>query len=1267
MKILFLLLLIYTSNLFGQENVTLQLAWKHQFQSAGYYMAKEKGFYSNAGLKVTIKEYTYGMNVTDEVVNSKAEFGIGRSSLIHSKLEGLPVVMLGAIFQHSPLVLISKKRDDITKITDFKNKKLMLIDDHVGLASINAMLLSYGIKPDMYTFQSSTFKIDDLIDGKTDVLLSYISNEPFALDKKNIEYSIFSPKEHGFDFYSDIIFTSQNILKQNPKIVNAFRKASLEGWKYAMEHPSQTIDLILSKYNTQNKTREALEFEANAMIDLIDEKNYPLGNINQQKIESNAQTYRLMGLTNKNHSLDDLIYDTDIKKKLEYSVKELEWIEQSKTIKYVYDIDWAPFEWRDKENNHKGIVKDLIDRISKESRIKFQAINSTSWLDAMKKAKSGQVDMYSGVGVTLDKKEYMNFSKKILSFPYVFVSRQNEDYLEGFEDTINKRVAVVKGYTIEGILKQYRPNQKLIEVENISEGLKKLQENKIDILISNKASASYYIRKHNIFDLKFAYKTDYTLDLTIALNKKIPQEVLSIINKAIDLIPREDIVSMQNQYLVDIEKDDVNYILFLKIISGAFLAFLVIVFWNRKLSSMIKLKTHDIEKQKEEVEDLMDSLDKNVLFSRTDLQGKIIHVSTSFCKISEYTKEELIGKTHNIVRHPDMKSEIFKNLWETIQSGKTWNGEIKNLKKNGGFYWVTASMSPELDEDGSITGYRSIRHDITAQKKVEDLTDNLEQKIESRTKELDEERKFIGSIISSSQDALIVIDKSSNVTVWNESATNIFGYTENEMIGASIEKIIPHHFRELHYAGVKRVSSNGERKLLGRGAIEIEATRKDSKVIPIDLALNTFMIDDTMFFSASIRDISERVELTKQQQELLIKVEDQKQFVQTLLDSQEQLIITTDGKTLISANETFLNFYTVDSAEHFKEIYKADCVCDTFNIKAPEGYLQKMMREETWIDYVISRSFGNNHKVMITKGDRDFIFSVSAAKLPGDNPLKSAVFTNITEMENIKLEIENINQHTKESIQYASLIQSALLPDNNKIRNYFKDYFVIWHPKDVVGGDIYLFEELREEDECLLMVIDCTGHGVPGAFVTMLVKAIERQIISGINHSKEDVSPAKILSIFNFTMRKLLKQDDSNSISNAGFDGQVLYYNKKENIIKTASARNEIFYYQDDELHVIKGDRHSIGYKDSDINYEFTEHTIDVSKETTMYLSTDGYWDQNGGEKGFPLGKKRFKKILDEYYKETMADQQEVFLFTLDDYKADEETNDDVTVIGLKI
>jgi len=704
------------------------------------------------------------------------------------------------------------------------------------------------------------------------------------------------------------------------------------------------------------------------------------------------------------------------------------------------------------------------------------------------------------------------------------------------------------------------------------------------------------------------------------------------------------------------------------ILSGIIVIIMIFVFIiinYRKMEKRVKEKDASVENKKHELEIVLSAVDKNIIFSRTDLKGRMTHVSEAFCKLSGYSKEELIGKNHNVVRHPDMTKVFFKDMWDALKLQTCVKAEVKNLKKDGSFYWVDAKIEPDYDPQGNHIGYSSLRIDITAKKELQELSSNLEQRINTRTQELHTERNFIHSIINSSQDALIVIDKDSIVTTWNNSAQEIFGYSNDEMIGSSIEKIIPKKFRKLHHIGVNRVSSNGEEKLLQKGAVEIQGLRKDGTLIFIDLSLNKFLIDNKLFFSANIRDISERKILTD-------KLKDEKQFIQTLVDSQEQIIVTTYKNNIESVNETFLDFFAVDDIEEFKSVYNSECICDTFNKNAPDGYLQKNMNGTTWIEHLIFNTNNETNKVMISLFDKDWIFSVSAANLPNKEGLKSAVFTDITEIEKAKKEIESIHKHTKESIEYASLIQSALIPETKLFRNYFKDHFIIWYPKDTVGGDIYLFEELRNEDECLLMVIDCTGHGVPGAFVTMLVKAVEREVITKILNDKNiDVSPAWIMGYFNRTLKKLLKQESHDSISNAGWDGGIIYYNKRDQILKFSGAHTPLFYVDEKgELNTIKGNRYSVGYKKCDANYEYKETILNVKEGMKFYCTTDGYLDQNGGEKDFPFGKRRFGNIIKQYHDESMADQQTMFIYDMMDYEQmvpNNERNDDMTVVGFSI
>jgi len=265
----------------------------------------------------------------------------------------------------------------------------------------------------------------------------------------------------------------------------------------------------------------------------------------------------------------------------------------------------------------------------------------------------------------------------------------------------------------------------------------------------------------------------------------------------------------------------------------------------------------------------------------------------------------------------------------------------------------------------------------------------------------------------------------------------------------------------------------------------------------------------------------------------------------------------------------------------------------------------------------------------------------------------------------VEEQLQEANDQVHKSIEFSSMIQRALIPDKKSFENFFSENFTLWKPRDTVGGDIYFFEELRHKDEALLMVVDCTGHGVPGAFVTMLVKAIERNIVGYIKKSDEPVSPAKLLSVLNQSMKHLLKQHDKSAESNAGFDAGILYLNKKENIARYAGAEIALYYSEEDEIQRLKGDRQSVGYRTSKLEYKYKDYEISLKIDMKFYLTTDGYLDQNGGKKGFPFGRNKFQQILQDNQNSSMEKMQVLLLEELALYQGQYEANDDITIVGV--
>ena len=167
----------------------------------------------------------------------------------------------------------------------------------------------------------------------------------------------------------------------------------------------------------------------------------------------------------------------------------------------------------------------------------------------------------------------------------------------------------------------------------------------------------------------------------------------------------------------------------------SFLNILSIVLFIALVISIYKMLNNE--------EKLKKIMNEHIISSTTDLKGVITSVSEAFCNISGYTRNELIGEPHNIIRHPDVPKQAFKNLWNTIQNNKVWYGEVKNLKKDGGFYWVEAIVSPIYNDNNIKVGYSSIRHNITDNKKVEELNSTLESKIAKAIEDITKKDKQI--------------------------------------------------------------------------------------------------------------------------------------------------------------------------------------------------------------------------------------------------------------------------------------------------------------------------------------------------------------------------------------------------------------------------------------------------------------------------------------------------------------------------------------------
>lgn len=284
-------------------------------------------------------------------------------------------------------------------------------------------------------------------------------------------------------------------------------------------------------------------------------------------------------------------------------------------------------------------------------------------------------------------------------------------------------------------------------------------------------------------------------------------------------------------------------------------------------------------------------------------------------------------------------------------------------------------------------------------------------------------------------------------------------------------------------------------------------------------------------------------------------------------------------------------------------------------------------------------------------------------------------------------EIEEINQvidmtyrQLRSSIEYAKNIQNALLPFEGRIALSLKEYFILYRPKDIVSGDFYWVQDLaikkfaKESDskqtiseselkksKVIIAVADCTGHGVPGAFMSMIGNELLSQIVN-INNT---TSPEEILYQLHLGIRFALRQDETSSRD--GMDISICVWDKEKNIIEYAGAMNPLYYVKNGEFFTVKADKTPIGGYQKEAERRFKKHIIELDVPTTFYMCTDGFQDQFGGDFDRKFISKNLRALLHKISDKNLATQKHILNDTLDTWKGNRKQTDDVTIFGFKL
>ncbi|MBT9589346.1 MAG: diguanylate cyclase [Thiobacillus sp.] len=308
---------------------------------------------------------------------------------------------------------------------------------------------------------------------------------------------------------------------------------------------------------------------------------------------------------------------------------------------------------------------------------------------------------------------------------------------------------------------------------------------------------------------------------------------------------------------------------------GVLLTWGIFVQVTRKMGSLITRLADTNVQLHESNQDLAFqklALDEHNIVSVTDAHGNITVVNDKFCEVSRYSSEELLGQNHRLLKSGQQPDTLFDDLWATISAGKVWHGEICNRRKDGSFYWVASTILPFVGEDGLPSRYVSVRTDITAIKEaqlvLERSRDELEQLVQTRTRELAEREEVLRSITRAAQDAVIMIDPAGLVTYWNPAAGHMFGFAETEAVGRNLhDLIVPEPDLERAHAGFSHFVASGEGPAIGR-TTTLQAKHRNGDEFPVDVSLSAIKLHGQWNAVGILRDATERVKTEERLQQL---------------------------------------------------------------------------------------------------------------------------------------------------------------------------------------------------------------------------------------------------------------------------------------------------------------------------------------------------------------------------------------------------------------
>lgn len=616
--------------------------------------------------------------------------------------------------------------------------------------------------------------------------------------------------------------------------------------------------------------------------------------------------------------------------------------------------------------------------------------------------------------------------------------------------------------------------------------------------------------------------------------------------------------------------------------------------------------------------------------SGSSVEGNVIFSNRAIRELFKYSEEEFLQLHISDLYRSESEYTRVINI---LSAKGSFRGVVRNRSKFGDEFACFLSANQVKDEEGEVVGHVGISYLIeSGEAKENDLVNMFSH-------------EKLSNLFYSIEMGIAISNANGGLSWCNSKYEELTGDMQTEVIGKGLLE----RFQVPHFALDDFLSSiNGE----GEYDFQFPFYKINTGLRWLHLKSSQFIYNKEKYRIESYSDITE----SKVKSIELLEVRERFDMIS---ESIESVFFLYDF--LSSTNE-----YVSSNSERILGYPPSFFYDDGFNRKdfVAEEHKAVLEKRKQWLlekgTYEIEYKFFNGEKyIWLTE------YGYSILDYSGKLTKASGVCMDITEKKEMQLRLEQKIKEEEESLQYASLIQQSALPNNKQLSQLFKEHFVLFKPKGGLSGDFYLAERVGRtynQQKDILVVGDCTGHGIPGAILSILCVGLLKQII----YNPEVKQPSKALESVRKQLVHTLKNDELNMEKN-GMDVGFAVFDEDFSKVTFSGAKSNLYIFRNNEWITIKGDRFFVGY--DEVQKSFTDQTVDLQKNDFLFMFTDGFADQFGGKNNKKYLRSNLLKFLAYLIQRNLSvkEMKNALGQEFDEWKGEGEQVDDVCVFGFKV